>query len=247
MHYRPRDRTDISDEVRGKLPAGVARALDEVEEVLGKRVNFFLVSYLGVTAAGQTFLEGYVELPPESRSNLSIIGEEIMHLHRWTRGYPAIKPSEMADFQDYGGALRGLGGYFDEYSFFPFLEREGLNPRGELQPRIVDAVEKLTGGLLDRIERDKGTGQFTLGWRVRLTVTYVRASLLACKSMERDLLVDLFKGTELRQYTEVGENISVEIVKAAKEAPDNVAERMRTCVFRHLGLPDSAATVRTYF
>ena len=118
MNYRPRVRTDISDEVGGKLPVGVAGALDEVEEVLGKRVNFFLVSDLGVTAAGQTFLEGYVELPPESRSNLSVIGEEIMHLHRWTQGYPAIKPSEMADFQDYGGALRALGGHFDEYVFF---------------------------------------------------------------------------------------------------------------------------------
>lgn len=240
-------RIDISNEVRDKLQVGVARALDEVEEVLGKRVNFFLVSDLGVTAVGQAFLEGYVELPPESRSNLNVICEEIMHLHRWTQGYPAIKPSEMADFQSYGGALKALGGFFDEYAFFPFLEREGLKPRSELQPRIVDAVEKLTGGLLDRIERDKGSGQFALRWRIRLTLTYVQAALLACESVERDSLIRLFNGTELQEYAGVGEKIIAEIVKAGEEAPSKVAEHMRTCVFKHLGLPNSAATIRSYF
>ncbi len=96
---------DISDEVRSILSSPLVAALRDVEEVYRHSVAFLLVPDLGVTAGGRADPRGFVELPPPSRSNSNVIGEEIMHLHRWTRGYPAIEPARCANEENYGIAL----------------------------------------------------------------------------------------------------------------------------------------------
>lgn len=240
-------RTDISDEVRRRLPSPLIAALNEVEEVYGRQVPLYLVPDLGVTASGRADPAGFVELPPHACSNLNVIGEEIMHLHRWTRGYPAIDPAGVTEEQSYGSALRALGGYFDEYAFFPFLERAGLAPRSELEPWITETVGILKGGLLDRIPRLQESGQLTLEWGVKLTVTHVRAVLLCVSSSARDTLLELFDGTLLQQYAELGHRISTEIAQTGESTPAEVAAHMYTSLFTHLSLPENAAVIRSLF
>lgn len=243
----PSVRIDISDEIQAKLPSPVAAALHEVEQVYRRSVRFFLIPELGVTAGGRASPEGFVELPPHSRSNLNVIGEEIMHLHRWAKGYPAIEPTECAEIQGYGLALRGLGGHFDEYAFFPFLESADLDPRSQLEPRFRESVGMLRSGLLDRIPRENGSRQFVLGWRVRLVVAYVQAALLGAPSANRDSLLELFEKGPLQPYAELGRRISLEISQTYNATPGQVEVHMSTCLFTHLNLPTSAATVRYLF
>ncbi|MBI3013626.1 MAG: hypothetical protein HYY65_00850 [Candidatus Tectomicrobia bacterium] len=221
--------------------------LDQVEEVYLRRVPFFLVPDLGVSAGGRADPEGFVELPPHSRSNLNVISEEILHLHRWTRGYPVIEPQRLAVAEGYDDALRALGGYFDEYAFFPYLESVGLDPKSELEPTFVKAADLLRGGLLDRIPQVYRSGQFTLEWRVKLTLTHVRASLLGAPSPARDSLLELFEGVSLRECAEVGGRISSEITQTLNAAPDQVAAHMRVSLFTHLGLHQDTATIRHLF
>lgn len=240
-------RTDICGEIRSILPPQIAASLDEVERVYGRRVPFFLVPNLGVSAGGRADPEGFVELPVRCRSNLNVIGEEIMHLHRWTRGYPAIEPQMPAHADGYRITLNALGGFFDEYAFFPFLESVGLDPRSELEPTIVDAVDKLSGGLLSRLSQVHRSGQFTMEWRVKLSVTHVRASLLGAPSPARDSLLERFERVSLRPYAEVGRRISSEITRSVNVAPDAVAAHMRTSLFTHLGVPQDAAKIRHLF
>jgi len=240
----PSSRIDISDQVRRRLPPPLLAALNDVEGVYQRPIPFYLVQDLPVNAGGLANSQGFVELLPHSRSNLNVIGEEIMHLHRWTTGYPLIRPSARARGDGYDHHLQALGGHFDEYAFFPFLEQAGLNPRAELYPRIVDAVRDLHGGLLDRIPRVLGSGEFTLEWRVKLSRTYVVASSLSGPSPARDTLLQLFEAEPLHPCAELGRRIALEIADASDETPDQVADRMRTCLFTHLGLPQNAATVR---
>lgn len=244
---RAQTRTDICDEIRSILPPQIAASLDEVESVYGRRVPFFLVPDLDVAAGGRADPEGFVELPVHSRGNLNVIGEEIMHLHRWTRGYPAIEPQTLARADGYEEALKALGGFFDEYAFFPFLESVGLTPRSELEATFVGAVDKLRGGLLSRIPQVYRSGQFTMEWRVKFTVTHVRASLLGAPSPARDSLLEWFERITLRPYAEVGRRISSEITRSGNVAPDAVAAHMHISLFTHLGVPRNAAKIRPLF
>lgn len=237
-------RTDIGDEIRRKLPAQVAVALDEVEKAYRRRIPFFLVSGLGVTAGGRSDPAGFVELPLESRGNLNVIAEEIMHLHRWTRGYPAICPESLAYTDGYSDALKALGGYFDEYSFFPFLESAGLSPRSELEPGFAEALDILRSKLPFEIPRDYKSREFTLGWRVKLAVTHVRALLLGAPSLAKDSLLKLYSEEPLLQpYADLGSRVSSEIAAAGNGTPEEVEAHMQTCLHFHLGLPPTAATV----
>ncbi len=238
---------DIYEEVRSILPARIAASLDEVEEVYQRRVPFFLVPDLDVSAGGRADPKGFVQLPPHSRSNLNVIGEEIMHLHRWTRGYPTIEPQELAILEEYGDALKALGGYFDEYAFFPFLESAGLDPRSELEPTFAEAVDKLKGGLLNRVPRVYGSGRIILAWVVRLVVTHVRASLLGAPSPARDSTLKLFEGDALRPYAEVGGQIGSEIAETSSADPDRVGAHMQNCLLTHLRLPRDAAKILHLF
>ncbi len=237
-------RADISEEVRAILPSALSAALNEVEEVYRRPVPFYLVHGLQVNASGRADPQGLVELPLQSRTNLNVIGEEIMHLHRWTRQYPAIEPTTLAHEGGYGHDLAAIGGHFDEYAFFPFLESVGLDPRSELHPRVVEAVNSLEGGLLGRIPHVHGSGEFTLEWRVKLCRTHVAADLLSGPSPARDSLLEVFELEPLRLYAELGRRISTEIVDAREATPDQVAAHMHTCLFTHLGLPTNVATVR---
>lgn len=243
----PTSRIDISDEVRRTLPSPLLAVLDEIERAYGRHIPFFLVQDLGVTASGRGDPQGFVELPPQSRCNLNVMGEEIMHLHRWTRGYPAIEPKALAYQEGYAHHLQAFGGHFDEYVFFPFLESIGLDPRSELHARIVEALGSLTGGLLDRLQRVHGSGEFSAEWRVKLSRTYLVAALLSGPLPERDSLVQLFEGQPLRPYGELGRRIASEIAGAHEETGDQVAARMSTCLFTHLRLPRDTATIRYPF
>ncbi len=127
------------------LPPALADRLAEIEKVLGKPVTFLEDRSLPGGAGGKATPDGIVHLAPGSTQNLSVIGEEIMHLHRWTSGYPVVEPQVLAVQSGYARGVTQLASHFDEYAFFPFLESIGLDPRKELTPTIEPAIEAFKG------------------------------------------------------------------------------------------------------
>lgn len=67
--------------------------LREVERVIGRAVVFDRNDALPADSGGKATPDGTVTLARDSAVNLSVIGEEIMHLDRWTSGYPVIQPA----------------------------------------------------------------------------------------------------------------------------------------------------------
>ena len=134
---------DISDIVKGLLPVALIEKVREIENRLGKNIVFVEDVSLPGGAKGSANPEGIIRLSSASPLNVSVSGEEIMHLHRWTSGYPAIQPTHLAVIYEYARALLQLGGHFDEYAFFPFLEKLGLNPRAAIQAALQPQQEAL--------------------------------------------------------------------------------------------------------
>lgn len=192
--------------------------------------------------AEETIPEGVVSLPPESVDNLSVIGEEIMHPHRCTRGYPAIVPGARSVLLGYKSGLQALSGFFDEHAFFPFLEDLGLDPRAPIGARMVPTARALEAQI-DEIHREG----FTETWRVNLGAAYVQAPLMAPPSPDRDRLLALFDRPVLRQFRELGRTICAAIDLAVNQPPDQVETTTTSCVRDVLHLTDDAATVRRWF
>src|SRR5713101_3149884 len=101
----------------------------------------------GGRAGGSSSPDGVIRLAPASVENPSVIGEEIMHVHRWTSGFPAIEPGMYAAMFDYADALKRLGNHFDEYAFLPFLEEIDLHPRAEVVPTLAPQMQGIEGYL----------------------------------------------------------------------------------------------------
>lgn len=235
---------DITATVLARLQPKPAllEKLGQVERVLGKPVVFDEDDSLPAGAGGSARPDGTVRLAPASADNLGVVGEEIMHLHRWTTGYPMIEPGALAQQHRYARGLTQLAGHFDEYAFFPFLEGIGLDPRQELTPKMAPAARAL-GDLLPQITDNGNTAE----WRVLLSVSYVQAGLIAHASPDRDRLLAVFNHASLAEYRTLGQVLSEEVVAGRNENPDQVEDRMRRCVSQHLNLSPEAAVVRRLF
>jgi hypothetical protein len=74
------------------LPQQLLETIAEIDTALGYQVTFRVVDALHGGAHGAVNLEdGVVWLPQRSINNLSVIGEELMHLHRYVvGGFPKL-------------------------------------------------------------------------------------------------------------------------------------------------------------
>lgn len=229
----------MSDRVRNRVDAlrPLAQKLAEVEALLGRPVCFWSDPRLaGYAAARVEKPQGRVYLRPDCVEDLSVIGEEIMHLHRMAEVYPVIKPLQRAASEGYDDVLNGLSGFFEEHAFFPFLEELGLDPRWAVGQTIRDSLTMLPQ-VLPRIERWQEPRR-----RVTLSALFVQANLMAPNSEARTELLRAFQIPPLDACREVGEFLCDEIDAARDESPPEVEVRMRRCVER-LGLPNGAAVV----
>jgi hypothetical protein len=232
---------DVSTSVRAALPARLTHKLTEIEAAIDRQVTFRRVDAVQGGAHGGTDVENaIVYLLPQAVDNMSVIGEELMHLHRWhVGGYPKAKALQPAECAGYASGLHQIGGHFDEHAFFPFLEEMGLAPRDE-----VGAVMQNTARMLrleiPEIQRD-GETEF---WRVVLSAIYVQARLIAPADIEdRDSVLRLYQLPELVHYARLGGLVEREIVAAQQEGPLQVAERLERCFLTHLGLGRDAVLV----
>ena len=236
---------DVNSRVRraiASLPY-LADKLNEIEAVLGRPVAFVIDPVLAGQAGGKAACpEGVVSLSPESVDNLSVIGEEIMHLHRCTRGYPAIVPGVRSVLLGYKSGLQALSGFFDEHAFFPFLESLGLDPRAPIGARMEPTARALEAQMHD-IQREG----FTEAWRVNLAAAYVQAALMAPPTPGRDRLLALFDRPVLCQYRDLGRTVCAAIDLTVNQQPDQVERTMTSCVRDVLNLTDDAATIRRWF
>lgn len=231
--------TDISDRVRNRVDGlrPLAQKLAEVEASLGRPVRFCSDPHLvGYAAARTEKPQGRVYLRPDCVEDLSVIGEEVMHLHRMAEAYPVIKPLQRAANDGYDDVLNGLSGFFEEHAFFAFLEELGLDPRRAVGQTIGDSVRMLPQ-VLPRIPQ----------WQepmrtVKLSALFVQTNLMAPNSEARAELLRAFQRPPLDAFRQVGEFFCDEIGAARDEAPREVEVRMRRCVER-LGLPNDAAVV----
>jgi len=236
---------DLDSRVRraiATLPP-LAEKLVEIEAVLQRPVAFVIDPRLAGQAGGKAACpEGVISLAPDSVNNLSVIGEEIMHLHRCTRGYPTIVPGVRSVLLGYKSGLQALNGFFDEHACFPFLEDLGLDPRAQITARIGPTAATLEAQI-DEIQREGVTERL----RVNLAAVYVQAALMAPPSPDRDRLLALFDRPALHHYRELGRTLCAAIDLTADEQPDEVERRMTSCVRDVLNLTDDAATVRRWF
>lgn len=235
-----RDARDISGRVRAFLIAPLAEKLLEIEDVLRRPVAF--LEDATMLAGGAANSQGFIRLAPRAVENISVIGEEIMHLHRWTRGFPGIEPAQLAYMYDYADALLRIGGHFDEYAFFPRLEEWGLDPRSEVLPTLDPQRE----AILERLPEIQHDGD-TARWRVVLSAMFIQPQLVAPPCAARDALLAIFDRTELAPYRVIGQALCEEIVSAQTELPDGVEARMVRSVREHLRLNDRAANVRAFY
>ncbi len=234
---------DITGRVRAMLPRQLVDKTAEVDASLGHGVTFRVVDALYGGAHGAANLDdGVVWLPQRSINNLSVIGEELMHLHRYiVGGFPKAQALQQAVDAGYASALHQLAGHFDEAAFFPFLEGIGLAPRAE----ISDAMP-LTARLLRRELPAIVADGPTEYWRAALPVMYVQAHLMAPQNTPgRDAVLQLYASDELRQYADLGALLENEINAAQQEEPGSVQLRFETCFHTHLNLSrDAVRAVR---
>ncbi len=236
---------DLDSRVRraiATLPP-LADKLIEIEAVLRRPVAFVIDPGLAGQAGGKAACpEGVISLPPDFANNLSVIGEEIMHLHRCMRGYPTIVPGVRSVLLGCRSGLQALNGFFDEHACFPFLEGLGLDPRAQITARMGPTAAALEAQI-DEIQRQG----FTERSRVNLATAYVQAALMAPPSPDRDRLLALFDRPALQQYRELGRTLCAAIDLTADQQPDEVERVMTSCLRDVLDLPDAAATVRRWF
>ncbi len=233
---------DLRSQVLRSLPPGLGEKLSEVETVSGL-LEFVVDPTLVGRAGGRARLEERrIALAPASTADLNAIGEEIMHWHRWTRGFPVVEPGPMAKHLGCKDGLQAVGGFFDEHAFFPFLESLGLDPRSALAPALEAAMDSITSSW-NEIPRDGSQ----LGVLLTLSAAYVQAALMAPDSTPRDRLLKLFDNDALAVYRELGKILCAEIDLSAAEPADEVQSRMTRVVQEHWGLPPEVATVRRPF
>lgn len=156
---------DVVSKMRGWLKC---KDTDAIEAMNAKHFGVRLGKDDCIGLAGQAggkvaCPEAVISLPPDSVNNLNVIGEEIMHLHRCTRGYPTIVPGLRSVLLGYRSGLQALNGFFDEHAFFPFLEGLGLDPRAQITARMGPTAAALEAQI-DEIQREG----FTETWRVNL-------------------------------------------------------------------------------
>jgi hypothetical protein len=229
-------RVDITVAVRALLPPALGQRLAEVERVLRAPVRFVRDDALR-EAGGAAQLDGVIRLAPRNVANLDVIGEELMHLHRWMHGFPFIEPLAVASLEGYAGGLQVLAGCFDEHAFFPSLEALGLAPRTELTRRLAETVALLEGRL-DEIAMNGPT----VRWRVILSVIHAQAALLAPDSPARTALLEMYDRAPLHAYVQTAVSLRNEIAGVQAAPPPDVEAAMRTCL-RVLQVPAPAARV----
>ena len=127
---------DVNSRVRravATLPP-LAERLTEIDAVLQRPVVLVVDPGLAGQAGGKAACpEGVISLPPDSVNNLSVIGEEIMHLHRCTRGYPTIVPGLRSVCSVTGVVFRRSVGFSMSMRVSRFLRASAwtLAPRSE--------------------------------------------------------------------------------------------------------------------
>lgn len=234
--------TDISGDVRLLVVVALARKLDEVERVLQRCVVFYEDDQL-TEARGRAVPRGEVYLSPSAVQDLSVIGEEIMHLHRWTRGFPAIEPLVAPLGLD--KSLNQLSGHFDEATFFPFLEGLGLDPRAP-NALVMEPNRLAIEAQIPVLQRNDPADLVDIVvMRKRFTVTYVQAALLAPATAQRDALLQVFQQPVLADVLLVGQGICAEIDTAIPLDPAGVEQSMNRCLVS-LGVTAQAARMRTF-
>lgn len=231
--------TDVSARVRplvdGLRP--LAQKLAEVEASLGRRAGFNSdPGLVGYAAARVEKPEGKIYLRPDSVEDVSVIGEEIMHLHRMARAYPVIKPLQRSCDDGYNDALNGLTGFFEEHASFPFLEDIGLDPRRAVGQAIGDSLRMLPQALTRIAEWPEPMRT------VKLSALFVQTNLMASPSAARDGLLMAFQAPPLYAAGQIGTFLCDEIAAAGHDAPREVEVRMQRCIER-LGIPGDAAIV----
>jgi hypothetical protein len=232
---------DITGRARALLPQPLVEKTAEIDASLGHEVTFRVVDALQGGAHGAVNLEdGVVWLPQRSINNLGVIGEELMHLHRFVvGGFPKAQALQQAVDAGYASALHQLAGHFDEQAFFPFLERIGLAPRDE----IADAMPMTARLLRPELAAIVADGP-TDYWRAALPVMYVQAHLMAPQNAPgRDAVLQLYARGELRQYADLGALLENEVIAAQQEDPRSVQQRLETCFHTHLNLSRNAVRV----
>ncbi len=232
-------RLDISASVRSRLPRELRDKMAESEAVLGSPVTFFEDPSIPGGAGAAASPDGVVRVAPGRAGDLNVLGEEIMHVHRWTSGYPIVEPTEVARRCGYARGLTQLAGHFDEYAFFPFLEGLGPDPRAALTPAMEGTAVDLRR-VLPEIAEDPNTAE----WRVLLAVIAVQARLLAPPSSARDRLMRMFEDPTLHVHAARGERLSAEITGAGDETPADVERRLGRCIHEVLGISADGATIR---
>ena len=229
---------DLGEQVRAALPRDLTDKLVEVETGLGRPVRFIAGDSLPGNARGSaSSSDGVIRLSSQCVENLNVVGEEIMHLHRRTNGYPLIEPSSPARLLGFDRALLRLGGHFDEVAFFPALEGMGLNPRGEIAQSLAAEVEKIQGLIPKLAEL-----AYDPVIPIELPVVYVRAAMLAPEGEEQRATLRLFDDPALAGFRDTGRGLCFEIDAVKDASPSDVAASMYRCL-RMLRVTATGATL----
>jgi hypothetical protein len=229
---------DVTDEVKKGLPKELLTKLEEVEKV--QKVKILEVDGLAGNAAGGVKTDGTIYVLPSTKGNHATVGEEIMHLHRWTSGYPKVTPLQPAFAAGYAGAIKLISGLFEEFEFFPFLKGLNLSPHAAVDNVMANTARELK--LLKEGVKSDGATDY---WRATLCGLFAQASLTSEKN--GPLVLKLFEDDVFAPYAAIGKLICEEISTAAGKDQDATKEHMERAVFTHLKLPKDAVEVKPVF
>lgn len=233
---------EITAEIKKELPQQLLDKLTEVEEVLGESVKFIESdSLFGGSHGFINILTKQIWIASAARRNLGVAGEEIMHFHWRTKGLPRVNALEPSAKAGYDAALHQLGGHFEEYTFYPFLEELQLNPRAGIDTIMPATAADLQAG----IERVKNERQ-NVGLRVLLAAKYVQAKLMS-SGANGDQVLRIFEDDALKPFAKAFGVVCNEIVGGKDKAKDAVKEHLERILFTHLEVPKDAVEVKPAF
>lgn len=228
---------DITADIKKELPKQLLEKLSEAEKVLKKEVTIYESGELYGGSQGMMDPQGKIWIASASRKDMGVVGEEIMHLHWRTSGLPRMKPLEPAKQGGYESPILQLGGHFEEYSFFPFLQDLALNPRGVIDRLIPSMAADLAAGV-DRVKAEPDS----VPLRILLAAKYVQAKVMTSGSNGGPAL-KIFEHVTLKPYAKVFDLVCEEVMAAKDKSKDEVKERMERTLYTHLDLPKDSVSV----
>jgi len=230
---------DITAEIRKELPKALLEKLAEIEKVSPQPVQFLQEDELWGGAQGMYSIEGKIWIAATAKKEWGVVGEELMHFHWRTSGLPRMRP---AGNDELAALIDQIGGFFEEHTFFPFLQELGYTPRAAVDAAMPATARDLAKAGPQRV-KDEGDND---ALRTMLVAKYIQAAMMTSGNTG-DQVMTVFDDEALKPYAKIGEAICAEIRSMNARDSADIKERMERTLFTHLKLDKSVAEVKPAF